>query len=249
MTETTSENPFSRSDEMSTQNASLSSAHNTSNCSSECLDDATGFECNICFELAQDPVVTLCGHLYCWRCLYKWLRIPTDCHECPVCKDHIEKEKLVPLYGRGKPSSPTTSSQLSPDTDYLPQRPTGLRPATATATPPSANPFIHQGGNGFMGERAAALGVANAMHSVSGATAGIGGLFPFLFNFQVHGFNDATVYGTTSGFPHGFFYSFHGGLAPGFHQQPNTDVGLSYSSVFTFGLIFLAVVFLMSVIW
>lgn len=29
------------------------------------------FECNICLELAQDPVVTQCGHLYCWPCLYK----------------------------------------------------------------------------------------------------------------------------------------------------------------------------------
>lgn len=29
------------------------------------------FECNICLELAQDPVVTLCGHLFCWPCLYR----------------------------------------------------------------------------------------------------------------------------------------------------------------------------------
>lgn len=29
------------------------------------------FECNICLELAQDPVVTQCGHLYCWPCIYK----------------------------------------------------------------------------------------------------------------------------------------------------------------------------------
>lgn len=29
------------------------------------------FECNICLELARDPVVTLCGHLYCWPCLYR----------------------------------------------------------------------------------------------------------------------------------------------------------------------------------
>jgi E3 ubiquitin-protein ligase RNF5 len=23
------------------------------------------FECNICFEQAQEPVITVCGHLYC----------------------------------------------------------------------------------------------------------------------------------------------------------------------------------------
>ena len=31
------------------------------------------FECNICLELAQDPVVTQCGHLYCWPCIYKYV--------------------------------------------------------------------------------------------------------------------------------------------------------------------------------
>lgn len=29
------------------------------------------FECNICLEVAQEPVVTQCGHLYCWPCIYK----------------------------------------------------------------------------------------------------------------------------------------------------------------------------------
>lgn len=34
-------------------------------------DASNAFECNICLELSKDPVVTLCGHLYCWPCLYR----------------------------------------------------------------------------------------------------------------------------------------------------------------------------------
>ncbi len=33
----------------------------------------SAFECNICYDLAQSPVVTMCGHLYCWPCLYRWV--------------------------------------------------------------------------------------------------------------------------------------------------------------------------------
>ena len=34
-------------------------------------DEASAFECNICLSLSREPVVTLCGHLYCWPCLYR----------------------------------------------------------------------------------------------------------------------------------------------------------------------------------
>ena len=32
------------------------------------------FTCAICLEnVSDEPVVTKCGHLYCWQCLYQWL--------------------------------------------------------------------------------------------------------------------------------------------------------------------------------
>ncbi|GFP79139.1 E3 ubiquitin-protein ligase rnf5 [Phtheirospermum japonicum] len=67
--------------------------------------DAGDSECNICFELAQDPIITLCDHFFCWPCLYRWLRIHSRSHECPVYKTLIKEEKLVPLYVRGKNST------------------------------------------------------------------------------------------------------------------------------------------------
>lgn len=66
------------------------------------------FDCNICFDFANEPVVTLCGHLYCWPCIYKWLHIQSaslasDEHpQCPVCKADISHTTMVPLYGRGQ---------------------------------------------------------------------------------------------------------------------------------------------------
>jgi len=31
----------------------------------------SNFECTICMEIAKEPVVTKCGHLYCWPCIYE----------------------------------------------------------------------------------------------------------------------------------------------------------------------------------
>ncbi|CAN1224817.1 hypothetical protein LINGRAPRIM_LOCUS919 [Linum grandiflorum] len=62
--------------------------------------------------------------------------------------------------------------------------------------------------------------------TLSGAFGGLS-LFPSLFNVQLHGFPDAAVYGTPSGFPYGF-HNFHGGHANWFpppssrtHQADN----------------------------
>lgn len=70
---------------------------------------SSGFECNICLDSVQDPVVTLCGHIYCWPCIYKWLHFQTTSSEsqdqkqqqCPVCKAEVSQDSLIPLYGWG----------------------------------------------------------------------------------------------------------------------------------------------------
>ncbi|TVU03002.1 hypothetical protein EJB05_51466, partial [Eragrostis curvula] len=72
------------------------------------------FDCNICLDSAAEPVVTLCGHLYCWPCIYEWLcpDAAADARSsaarrqcCPVCKAAVSPDALVPLYGRGSSSS------------------------------------------------------------------------------------------------------------------------------------------------
>lgn len=177
--------------------------------------DAGDFECNICFDLAQDPIITLCGHLFCWPCLYKWLHFHSQSRECPVCKALVEEEKLVPLYGRGKTSTDPRSKSI-PGVN-IPHRPAGQRPETAP--PPESNPFS-QHGFGFTAGLGGLGGFAPAATTRFGNftfSAGFGGFIPSLFNFQMHGFHGGAMYGGAAGFPYGFSNSFHGGHV---HRYP-----------------------------
>lgn len=65
------------------------------------LSTAKDFECNICLDMAGDPVVTACGHLFCWPCLYQWIYLHSDVRECPVCKGEVRDIDIIPIYGRG----------------------------------------------------------------------------------------------------------------------------------------------------
>ena len=56
------------------------------------------FECSICLETAKEPVVTKCGHIYCWPCLYSWMESKGENSKCPNCQNPISKEDLIPLY-------------------------------------------------------------------------------------------------------------------------------------------------------
>ncbi|XP_006652555.1 E3 ubiquitin-protein ligase RMA1H1-like isoform X1 [Oryza brachyantha] len=91
------------------------------------------FDCNICLDFAAEPVVTLCGHLYCWPCIYEWLRPGVEStasnnrsssrRQCPVCKATLSPDMLVPLYGRGG------SLKKSLNGVAIPRRPTVKREA------------------------------------------------------------------------------------------------------------------------
>ncbi|KAJ8762199.1 hypothetical protein K2173_007355 [Erythroxylum novogranatense] len=182
--------------------------------------DTGNFECNICFDLAQEPIVTLCGHLFCWPCLYKWLRFHSQSHECPVCKALVEEEKLVPLYGRGKTSADPRSKSI-PGVN-IPNRPAGQRPETAP--PPEPNNFA-QHGFGFMGGLGGFSPMATTRFVNFGAFGSFGGLFAPLFNLNFHGYPDPAMFGPATG-SYGFSDFFHGGHGHGYRQhqeQGNQD--------------------------
>ncbi|KAI4963079.1 hypothetical protein ZWY2020_019730 [Hordeum vulgare] len=88
------------------------------------------FECNICFDMADDPVVTSCGHLFCWPCLYQWLHVHSTHKECPVCKGEVTEGNITPIYGRGNSTS-DVEKKVADDGNVsspnIPARPHGNR--------------------------------------------------------------------------------------------------------------------------
>lgn len=78
------------------------------------------YECHICFEQATNAVVSMCGHLFCWPCIHRWMESRPNNPTCPVCKSVIDKSKLIPLYGRG-------STDKTDPRETVPPRPQGQR--------------------------------------------------------------------------------------------------------------------------
>lgn len=155
-------------------------------------------------------MVTLCGHLYCWSCLYRWLNTN---HTCPVCKAGVTKENVIPLYGRGSEQvDPRTKTrrarcgvEAGQEATDVPGRPTAQRPQASTfigGTPAFMGglPFNafgttnhYTGGVGGMGGPAAGGGMVSL-------SAGFG-FFPSLFGLQFQTFvpsSSSSASGTTA---------------------------------------------------
>ncbi|TNV76281.1 hypothetical protein FGO68_gene4063 [Halteria grandinella] len=120
------------------------------------------FECNICYEIANEPVVTSCGHLYCWICIYQWMNQPKETLLCPVCKSGISKETVIPIYTKGNAEDPRKKHEI-------PKRPAGQRQGPV----PNQN-FQGAGGSGIFG------GLGGGRPN-GGFMMGVG-LFPALFS-------------------------------------------------------------------
>ncbi|ORX62191.1 hypothetical protein DM01DRAFT_1403880 [Hesseltinella vesiculosa] len=128
--------------------------------------DGGFYECNICFDTASHPVLTLCGHLFCWSCLAQWLNAQARNPTCPVCKAGCGKDKVIPIYGRGK-------EEKDPRNDpSIPTRPAGQRP------PPLRDP--NRPNTSFFGQN-----MRSGYHSRNVNFAGGIGFFPFGISFNI----------------------------------------------------------------
>ncbi|KAK4783525.1 hypothetical protein SAY86_007899 [Trapa natans] len=211
--------------------------------SSSTVDSGTGnaagcFDCNICLEFAHEPVVTFCGHLYCWPCIYRWLHVQSaslasDEHpQCPVCKAEISHEAMIPLYGRGHASPEHELKSMK-----VPPRPRG-QPARVLTSPtsgqqlPYRNPYqnLHYNLGPFASYEEDA-------HSSS---------MPALLNFGSSGFSHsmvgmfgemfyARVFGNSEGlYGHPNSYFINGSSARMRRQEIQAEKSLNRMSVFLF---------------
>jgi len=160
---TTSTGAAETSDSNNNNNNSDTNNNNDNN-----NNDST-FECNICLESAAQPVITMCGHLYCWPCIYRWMDLHSNNPQCPVCKGAVAKDKLIPLYGRGKIDTDDPRSRIP---EGIPNRPPGHH-AEAPSHQPSP-PFGFWPGPAPM---------ATAQFGNISFAAGTG-FFPSLFGLQ-----------------------------------------------------------------
>lgn len=54
---------------------------------------ADDFQCTICFDIYDDPVIDECGHTFCKECILEWYKSATI---CPISKIYLQTKKLVP---------------------------------------------------------------------------------------------------------------------------------------------------------
>ncbi|KAK2637146.1 hypothetical protein Ddye_031938 [Dipteronia dyeriana] len=83
------------------------------------------FDCNVCLYMARDPILTCCGHLFCWPCFYQLPYVHENVKECPECKGDLTETSIIPIYGNG--SNYSSKSKSKEPVLELPPRPQAHR--------------------------------------------------------------------------------------------------------------------------
>ncbi|XP_023163647.1 uncharacterized protein LOC111594538 [Drosophila hydei] len=80
--------------------------------------------CNVCQDYVRGGVITICGHLFCWTCLW------ADLHNrvlsrCPCCMRRLLlHEDIIPFLGEGPNAGPDDANIVAQPGDVA--RPSGL---------------------------------------------------------------------------------------------------------------------------
>ncbi|KFH16006.1 zinc finger, C3HC4 type (RING finger) domain-containing protein [Toxoplasma gondii MAS] len=78
-----------------------------------CDEKANGMACLFCQGKCRGPTATACGHIYCWRCITRWIlqqQRDQTAAACPVCRAACPPQDLV-LLRHYRPSKGLLSTQ------------------------------------------------------------------------------------------------------------------------------------------
>ncbi|KAG5502969.1 hypothetical protein JKF63_04742 [Porcisia hertigi] len=66
--------------------------------SDEDIEDTRTGKCVLCLSSRKCPTAINCGHVFCWRCIAEYIQSKPQEAVCPLCRQHITTQSLVPLY-------------------------------------------------------------------------------------------------------------------------------------------------------
>ena len=106
-------------------------------------ESGNNFECTICLDTAKEPVLTKCGHMFCWPCIYNWLDSKGGKAKCPNCKNEITKDDLIPVYSNAENKDNTNRFK------NIPKRPKAERNPNSDNDDSNNQGFFNFGFNSF----------------------------------------------------------------------------------------------------
>ena len=106
-------------------------------------ESGNNFECTICLDTAKEPVLTKCGHMFCWPCIYNWIDSKGGKAKCPNCKNEITKDDLIPVYSNTENKDNTNRFK------NIPKRPKAERNPNSDNDDSNNQGFFNFGFNSF----------------------------------------------------------------------------------------------------